>query len=79
MKEEQKLQERHSKPMEPEVQRAICKDAQLTRIWLQQHKEIQWWIGPIFHLWMKIIHYERQWPGITAAAGPGSPSVVTRL
>ena len=59
-----------------EVQRAICKDAQLARIWRQQQEEIQWWVAPIFHLWMKIAHYERQWPGSTEVAEPCTPSVV---
>ena len=59
-----------------EVQCAICKDAQMAHIWQKQQNKIQWWAEPIFHMWLKIVHYERQWPGSTEMTESCVPSVL---
>ena len=59
-----------------EVRLAICRDAQLMRVWQRQLAQIQWWIGPVFAAWTRIAHYEREWPGSTESARPGHPSIV---
>ena len=51
---------------------AICRDALLTHM-LQ--RRIRGWARPIFYVWMKIVYYERQWPGSTELCGPEPPVV----
>jgi hypothetical protein len=52
-----------------EVQRAICYDALLMHFHARRQREISKWMMPLFHLWAKIAHYERLWPGSTDGAG----------
>ena len=59
-----------------ELQLAIRRDALLMHMWQRQREEIQWWIVPLFNTWMRITHYEREWPGSTEPAQPGRATVV---
>jgi len=51
----------------PDTSLAIYRDAVLMHLWQRQCEQVQWWAGPVFYLWAKITHYERQWPGSTEA------------
>ena len=52
-----------------EVQRAIRQDALLMRMYARRQRQMYEWLEPLFHVWAKIVHYERQWPGSTSEAG----------
>ena len=52
-----------------EVRIAICRDALLMLMLEGQLQRIRGWAGPIFRVWMKIVYYERQWPGSTESDG----------
>ena len=52
-----------------EVRIAICRDALLMHMLERQLQRICGWAGPIFRVWMKIVYYERQWPGSTESDG----------
>ena len=52
-----------------EVRIAICRDALLMHMLERQLQRIRGWAGPIFRVCMKIVYYERQWPGSTESDG----------
>ena len=56
-----------------EVRIAICRDALLMHMLERQLQRIHGWAGPIFRVWMKIVYYERQWPGSTESDGLETP------
>ena len=56
-----------------EVRIAICRDALLMLMLEGQLQRIRGWAGPIFRVWMKIVYYERQWPGSTEPDGLETP------
>ena len=46
-----------------EVQRVILQDALLMQLHARQQQSMSRWIQPLFQLWAKVVHYERNWPG----------------
>ena len=50
-----------------ETARAIYRDAVLMHLWRRQFELVRRWAGPVFSVWVKIMYYERQWPGSTEA------------
>ena len=67
-----------TQPMERlphEVRVAIFRDALLMHVLQRQLRRIRGRARPIFYVWMKIVYYERQWPGSTELCRPGPPVV----
>ena len=56
-----------------EVRIAICRDALLMHMLETQLQRLCGLAGPIFRVWMKIVYYERQWPGSTESDGLETP------